>query len=197
MRSRERSPAFTLTYRCFPLMSRSVHVLPDCELRQPSVLTWADVRAEDVALGEGTLPTTRAFDESKHDGPSEVSFCAGRIRFDHELCVVRIEFEPGTNVTLEIAKEEISALKRLTGGKRYPVLCDFGNVASTDLAARAYYGGQETRSAYSAVAFLTPSPMTRAIGNVFLMFHGRLSHSRVRLFSSEREALEWLRTHGS
>jgi hypothetical protein len=122
----------------------------------------------------------------------EASFSVGRITLDRESGIVRIVFAPGTHVTVEIAKEEIATLKRLTGGKRYPVLCNFSNVESADLAARAYYGGQETRSAYSAVAFVTPSPMTKAIGNVFLALHGRLSRSRVRLFTSEREALAWL-----
>ena len=107
------------------------------------------------------LPQTA---ERNHCGPIEVAFSAGTIRFDRESGVVHIAFAPATHINAAIAREEIAALKRLTGGKRRPVLCDFGNVASADLAARAYFGGQETRSAYSAVAFLTRSPMTRAIG---------------------------------
>jgi hypothetical protein len=138
------------------------------------------------------LEKTPEVDSSR---PNVVTFSAGTIRLDPETGIVSIDFAPCTHITLEIAREEITALKRLTGGKRRAVLCDFRNVASTDLHARAYYGGQETRSAYSACAFLTPSPLTRAIGNVFLAFHGRLSATRVRLFNSERDALEWLRPH--
>jgi hypothetical protein len=140
--------------------------------------------------------TCRMASEYEPEAVSKIArFAGGTIRIDADG-IVRIDFDPDTHVTLNVAKAEITALKRLTGGKRHPVLCDFGNVASTDLRARAYYGGQETRSAYSIVAFLTKSPMQKAIGNLFLAFHGRASGEAVRLFTSEREALEWLRAHG-
>lgn len=124
--------------------------------------------------------------------PREVRFSCGLARCDPAEGIVRLEFDVGTNVGLAEAREEIAAVKAVSGGRRLPVLLDLTNVRSTDLRARMYFGGQETRSAYKVIAFVTPSPASRALLNVFLTFHGWATKERIRAFKSEVEAREWL-----
>lgn len=93
--------------------------------------------------------------------------------------------------TMEQARESMAAYLEITGGLRSPLLVDIRQVQGIDRAARQHLTGPDGERAVSAVALLADSALTRAIGNFFIGLN-RPSFP-VRVFTSEEEALRWLR----
>jgi hypothetical protein len=103
---------------------------------------------------------------------------------------VRIKNKRGVEQTLSEAKKNIEELAALMDGKRYPVLVDLeGTTLSREV--RNYYGSPEVRELMTALALLVTNPVARVIANVFLA----MKHEKIptKLFTSERDALDWLR----
>lgn len=100
---------------------------------------------------------------------------------------------PGIEQTLADAQENVRACAQIGGGKRRPLLVDIRQIKSQSREARDYYAGEESAANYSAVAILVGSPISRMIGN-FLTGFNRSAYSPVMLFTSEAEAIAWLRT---
>jgi hypothetical protein len=105
--------------------------------------------------------------------------------------ILRAKAKPGTNLTLEDAHEVIQKLGVLCAGRRRPILVDLTGTKSMSREARTYFSGPETAKVQSAAALLINSPLGRAIGNFFMGLNKTLIPAR--LFTSEAEALEWLR----
>jgi hypothetical protein len=106
--------------------------------------------------------------------------------------VLRFRSLPGASHTLEDARENVRAARELTeSGKLAPNLVDFSGIQSMTRDARAYYAGPETAEVMTAVAILVDSFLSRAMGNFFMGLNKPLMPTR--LFSSETEALSWLR----
>jgi hypothetical protein len=100
---------------------------------------------------------------------------------------------PGAGQTLADARESVAAYGALNGGKRRPLLVDLRAAGKPmDREAREYYAGPELAAVVSAAALLVTSPIGRVIGTFFL----RLSRTAtpIRMFTEEREALDWLHT---
>ncbi|WP_437728797.1 DUF7793 family protein [Sorangium sp. So ce861] len=95
------------------------------------------------------------------------------------------------HMSLAFAEEVVRATIELAGGTPRPVLVDIRAQKTVDRAAREYFAGAEAAKGHCALALLVDSPVSKAIGNFFLA----LSQAPVprRLFTSEDEAIGWLR----
>ena len=105
--------------------------------------------------------------------------------------IVRIIHVPGAEVTLEDCKETMAAYLRLNKGKRLPLFVDTKKMKSFSREARKYFSGDEAANVASAAAIVVDTPVSRVLGNFYLGVSN--PHLPSRLFSSENEALEWLK----
>jgi len=85
----------------------------------------------------------------------------------------------------------MAALWEVAGHRRRPVFLDMRSIRSLDRGARLHYASQQSADTSLAVGLLVGSPLSRAIGTFFLGLN-KLPIP-FRLFSSEAEALCWLR----
>jgi len=107
--------------------------------------------------------------------------------------LVRAVLLPGADETLETARANMAAVREVVpNGSRSRFLIDYRAARSMSREARTYYAGPETAEVQTGVAILVESPLSRALGNFFIGFNKPLVP--LRLFSSEEEALSWLRT---
>lgn len=106
--------------------------------------------------------------------------------------IVRAKLKPQVEVDLADAREAVHAISQLCEGKRCPVLIDMTEIQAMDRNARVYFAGPETARVESAAAILVRSPLTRAIGNFFMGLNKPLFPTR--LFTTEEEALSWLKS---
>lgn len=95
-----------------------------------------------------------------------------------------------SQVTLADAKENVAAALKVAGGKRFPLLADIASVRSVSREARLYYREQASSHAVAA-AILVRSPISRVIANFVIGLDRPVIPAR--LFTSETEALEWLK----
>ena len=105
--------------------------------------------------------------------------------------IVRIIHVPGAEVTLEDAKETMLAYLQIRQDKRRPLFVDTRTMKSLAREARKYYAGDEAAKVASAVAIIVGTPVSRVLGNFYLGLSN--PHLPSRLFSSDDEALEWLK----
>jgi hypothetical protein len=105
--------------------------------------------------------------------------------------IVRIIHVPGADVTLEDAKETMAAYLKINNGKSRPLFIDTKTMKSLARGARHYYASEEAANVASAVAIIVGTPVSRVLGNFYLGLSNPLLPTR--LFSSEDEALEWLK----
>ena len=106
--------------------------------------------------------------------------------------IVRTTMQPGVvDLDLTDAKDVIRAVGSLCGGVRRPVLVDLRELRSMSRDCRKYFAGPETAATEAAAALLVVSPIARAIGNFFMGLNKPLLPTR--LFTSEDDALTWLR----
>lgn len=108
---------------------------------------------------------------------------------DEELGVIRVVYDRGALCTLADAKENVEVQLLASGGKSVPVLCDISKSKGVDQEARAYFA-QIKR--FRALALLTATPVANIVGNMYLAIHGK-STAPTKLFSSETEAIAWLK----
>jgi hypothetical protein len=105
--------------------------------------------------------------------------------------ILRTQVKPHVHLTIEDAREGLERTRELCAGKKHPVLVDLTHCKGVDRAARTYYAGEETAKLGLAAALLIGSPLARAIGNFFLGVNKPVFPAR--LFTSEAEALAWLK----
>lgn len=105
--------------------------------------------------------------------------------------IIRAQFKHNCDVNLEDAQESIRKIGEVGAGTPRPTLVDLSGTRSIDREARKYFAGPETAKVESAAALLVKSPLSRAIGNFFMGMNKALTPAR--LFTSEPEALAWLR----
>ena len=87
------------------------------------------------------------------------------------------------------ARENLETCRRLLGDKKAPVLVDMREMAALDKQARKVYA---TESDFAlAQAMLVDSAFTRISANLFIRI-ARPIHP-TRMFTSEDEALQWLK----
>jgi hypothetical protein len=102
--------------------------------------------------------------------------------------IVQFVVDPGCEYTLADAREGFETIIKVSKGKLRPLLADGRNLKSLDSGAR-----QESAAFEEAMsgALLIDSPVSRIIGNVFINFSKPMIP--VRLFTSEAEAIQWLK----
>lgn len=90
------------------------------------------------------------------------------------------------------AKENIEAIKKITNGKRVPVMVDIRLAKGSTKQARAYLASEEVGQVQSACALIIGSSLSQLIGNFFLGLNK--TKFPVKLFNDEEKAVEWLKT---
>ena len=100
-----------------------------------------------------------------------------------------------TMETLETAKENVEMLWKVAGHKKRPVLVDPTEVLYVEDEARNYYAFSDKSEQYfTAVAILTKTTTAKIIGN-FMISVNKPKAFPVKLFSSEKDAIEWLKNY--
>jgi hypothetical protein len=94
-------------------------------------------------------------------------------------------------VTLAYTKEIFSAILKVSKGKKRPFLADIRKIKSVDRESREYFASEEVSNAVSAIALLVSSPVSKVIGNFYMRLNNPVCPTK--LFTSESEAIEWLK----
>src|SRR5262245_21185384 len=105
--------------------------------------------------------------------------------------IVRCVVRPGARMSLEDARQNIAAVAQVGAGQRVPVLVDGRRVHYVSREARDFLAGEEVARVQSACALWVSSPVSVVIANFFLGINK--PQYPTRLFSSEHEAVAWLR----
>jgi hypothetical protein len=105
--------------------------------------------------------------------------------------IARVIHVANAEVTLEAAKETMAAYLKIYDGKRRPLFVDTKTMKSLAREARHYYAGEEAAKVASAVAIIVGTPVSRVLGNFYIGLSN--PHLPSRLFTSEAEALAWLK----
>lgn len=113
-----------------------------------------------------------------------------RISLDEDGIIRKIFLE-NAQETLTDALECEEITKQLSAGKKRPMFVDFTALRSMDPDARAYYTGDRAGALISACGGVTKSRIGKVISNFFIGFNR--PPSPVKLFTSEEEAIEWLK----
>ena len=106
--------------------------------------------------------------------------------------IFRGKARPGANEDIEGARATIAHMRAVGGGRPLRFLMDIRAGRYVSREARAYLASAEAAEVIVAGALLVDSGVSRAIGNFFL----RIAQPPrpTRLFTSEAEALAWLKT---
>ena len=99
-------------------------------------------------------------------------------------------FSPKTDFTIQDAEQSMAVGLELSEGADFSWLVDMTGMKSITKEAREYFGEVEN-SQMKAVGLVTNSPVSKVFGNFFLRFNK--PKLPVRLFSSEKQAIRWLK----
>lgn len=106
--------------------------------------------------------------------------------------ILVINYKPGLEITLDIAKDIVNDRMKLTEGKSYPGFLDGRGLKSLDKEAREYFSSEEGRKGVSAAALLVGSVYTAFLGNFFLTVTVGKVKIPTKIFTKEDKALQWL-----
>ena len=108
--------------------------------------------------------------------------------------IIRIEIRNPREHTLQDAVESVDAVRRAGGGVRRPLLSRIAAPGPMTNEARAYYASEEAARAITALAMVTNAVLGRIVANLLM----GLSTTPIpmRLFRSENDALNWIRSAG-
>ncbi|HHJ14160.1 MAG TPA: hypothetical protein ENJ79_07245 [Gammaproteobacteria bacterium] len=104
--------------------------------------------------------------------------------------IVRIRFPDNFHLSLG-AVQGLNHSHRELSTERRPVLVHADSVASADYEAQRFASDPLVTEVVSAMAIIVRSVFTRALADLFMKFHRPPYPTRV--FTSENEALDWLR----
>ena len=105
--------------------------------------------------------------------------------------ILHMKLLPKAVLTLPEVKDNTEVVHQLADGKRKPVFIDISQIGGISREARQYSAGEGVNDVLTALAILISSPLTRALGNLWFGINKPMFPSR--LFTSEDEALAWLR----
>ena len=108
-----------------------------------------------------------------------------------EQGIVHTVVNNDAELTLDDAIENIEAIKNITQKLPVAVLSDIRNISSVSKEHRNYFSSPNATEVIFAGAMLIKSPLSKVLGNVFLKINK--PPYKGQLFTSESEALEWLR----
>ncbi len=104
--------------------------------------------------------------------------------------IVRAVYVSGARETIDDAIEDSAMQDRAAQGEKKPILVDMSGLKNMDRGAREYFA-KESAKITTAAALLVDTPVSKVLGNLLIGLN-RLSHP-VKLFTSEAEAIEWLK----
>ena len=107
--------------------------------------------------------------------------------------ILHIVAHAGIDEDLASAERNVVICRGLAGEEKRLMLCDISRMRSMSRAARVLYSGPKAAEYTSACALLIGSAVSRMIGNFFLGLNR--NPMPTRLFTSESEAIAWLRMH--
>ncbi len=115
---------------------------------------------------------------------------------------VRFEFIEGVlkgtykddKVGLETAKKIVEKRLEFTKNKTYPIMITEVGLKQIDREARTFLSSEEAAVGLSASALISKSALTRHLANFFLKITVRRGKLPARVFSNEKEAIEWLKS---
>jgi len=105
--------------------------------------------------------------------------------------IVRIKYPDNCHITMDVMESIYRQHVEITTDKR-PILADCGSVASLDYDAQQFVSTDKAAALTTALAAVVKSPFTRAMGEMFMMFHKPPYPTRI--FQHKEDALEWLKT---
>ncbi len=101
--------------------------------------------------------------------------------------------KPLAEVTLKEAQENSKAVNSFYKEKKYPLLIDSRNIKSITKEARDHFSIQNRETNITSFAVLIDSPLSRIIGNFFMGLNK--PSIPAKLFTNEKEAIEWLKQY--
>lgn len=104
--------------------------------------------------------------------------------------IVHAVYTSGARETIDDAIEDSAMQAKVARGKKKPILVDMRGFKNMDRGAREYFA-KESAKITTAAALLVDTPVSKVLGNLLIGLN-RLSHP-VKLFTSEAEAVEWLK----
>jgi len=104
--------------------------------------------------------------------------------------VARTQVKKGSEVELEQAIENSRAVNSLDASK-FPLLIDARGIKSITKEAREYFAVNDRDTKVTAMAILIESPLSKVIGNFYMLLNKPKMHSK--LFLDEKSALKWLK----
>ncbi len=102
-------------------------------------------------------------------------------------------YAEGTHLTFEDTLNECRIISEMSDHKKVPILVNLNNVKYVSRESRMYYAGEEAEKIFKAVALLVGTQISRLIGSFFIGLNKPVMP--VKLFTSEKEALKWLKQH--
>ena len=109
--------------------------------------------------------------------------------------IAQVTILHGAHVTEAASIELNEAIRELSGGQvPLPIMVDITPPHQTDVDARRYGTTPAALEITRRLALLTNSPVTRMMGNAFLL--AKRPPYPTRLFSDEQSAIEWLLQDG-
>jgi hypothetical protein len=106
--------------------------------------------------------------------------------------ILHIKILEGVHVTIEKSKEYYNVSNQLLEGKKALVLVDGSAKFTITKEAKAYGAGIEIAENRIAVAFVTNSLVNKVMVNCYIKLYKPIVPTQ--LFSSEENALKWLKT---
>ncbi len=108
---------------------------------------------------------------------------------EHGIC--NQIYSSGARVTYEDTLNECRLISEMSGPEKVPILVDLNLVKSVCRESRMYYAGTEAEKIFKVAALLVGTQMSRVLGNFFIGLNKPVVP--VKLFTSEKEALKWLK----
>lgn len=105
--------------------------------------------------------------------------------------IARVIHFPGVELTLTGAQETMAAYLKVSKGSKLPLLVDTKEMKSMTRESRLYYASEETAKTGRAVAIIVGTPVSKVLGNFYIGLSN--PHLPSRLFTSEQDALAWLK----
>ncbi len=106
--------------------------------------------------------------------------------------IMHLYMKPNVTLTLEGAKEAVSLVGEMGGGKAFPNLLDPQENSAIDQKARAYSKSDEANIYTIADAILVKNKAHQILGNVYINF--KPPSKPTKMFTSRRNAEKWLRS---
>lgn len=106
--------------------------------------------------------------------------------------IIHVRVKIDEEITLEQTKEMIDCIGEIAEGRKYPVLVSSRNYSAPTAEARAFLAKKESNPYASAAAYIVKSLPERIVMNAFLQFNKPARPTR--MFTSEKKAIEWLKT---